>query len=343
MVDYNKNQNDFYSSDMYEGDIADSAVFNEDDSGDYKKGYKLYNFRRPDKFSKDHLRALQDLHREFSRQISLILTAYLRMRIEIEVVSTDQLTYDEFIRSMPSPMTIGIFELNPLPGQILLGVSFEVLSCIVDRMLGGLGLSEYKQRELTDIEEALSKKVIERIVKALEGAWSNIVPVQGNVVGLDNNYQMVQVASTGEIVALITFEVQIAGKYFGLIGSCVPYPVLETVLCNLSIQHIFQTKGIIATTEECQKMIDKLNTSKVDLSVLFGSADISLEEFLDLKEGDIIKLDAKTTDDLIVKVNGEKKYFARPGTLKDKVCVKITEVYDHQKDLLKHYYEKGKL
>ncbi len=343
MVDYNKNQNDLYSSDMYRDDIADSAVFNEDDSGDYKKGYKLYNFRRPDKFSKDHLRALQDLHREFSRQISLILTAYLRMRIEIEVVSTDQLTYDEFIRSMPSPMTIGIFELNPLPGQILLGVSFEVLSCIVDRMLGGLGLSEYKQRELTDIEEALSKKVIERIVKALEGAWSNIVPVQGNVVGLDNNYQMVQVASTGEIVALITFEVQIAGKYFGLISLCFPYPVLETVLGNLSTQHIFQTKGIIATTEERQKMIDKLNTSKVDLSVLFGSTDISLEEFLDLKEGDIIKLDAKTTDDLIVKVNGEKKYFARPGTLKDKVCVKITEVYDHQKDLLKHYYEKGKL
>ena len=343
MVDYNKNQNDLYSSDMYSDDIADSAAFKDDDSGDYKKGYKLYNFRRPDKFSKDHLRALQDLHREFSRQISLILTAYLRMRIEIEVVSTDQLTYDEFIRSMPSPMTIGIFELNPLPGQILLGVSFEVLSCIVDRMLGGLGLSEYKQRELTDIEEALSKKVIERIVKALEGAWSNIVPVQGNVVGLDNNYQMVQVASTGEIVALITFEVQIAGKYFGLISLCFPYPVLETVLGNLSTQHIFQTKGIIATTEERQKMIDKLNTSKVDLSVLFGSTDISLEEFLDLKEGDIIKLDAKTTDDLIVKVNGEKKYFARPGTLKDKVCVKITEVYDHQKDLLKHYYEKGKL
>lgn len=343
MVDYNKNQNDFYSSDIYDDNIAGSAVFNEDDSGDYKKGYKLYNFRRPDKFSKDHLRALQDLHREFSRQISLILTAYLRMRIEIEVVSTDQLTYDEFIRSMPSPMTICIFELNPLPGQILLGVSFEVLSCIVDRMLGGLGLSEYKQRELTDIEEALSKKVIERIVKALENAWSNIVPVQGNVVGLDNNYQMVQVASTGEIVALITFEVQIAGKYFGLISLCFPYPVLETVLGNLSTQHIFQTKGIIATTEERQKMIDKLNTSKVDLSVLFGSTDISLEEFLDLKEGDIIKLDAKTTDDLIVKVNGEKKYFARPGTLKDKVCVKITEVYDHQKDLLKHYYEKGKL
>jgi len=304
---------------------------------DYKKGYKLYNFRRPDKFSKDHLRALQDVHREFSRQISLVLTAYLRMHIEIDVVSTDQLTYDEFMRSMPSPITIGIFELNPLPGQILLGISFEVLSCIVDRMLGGVGISENMQRELTDIEEALAKKVIERTVKTLESAWSSIVPVQAHVVGLDNNYQMIQIATAGEIVALITFEVQIAGKYFGLISLCFPYPVLETVLGHISTQHIFQTKGIVATTEERQKMIQKLNTSKVDLSVLFGSCQITLADFLDVKEGDIIKLDNKTSDDLVIRLNEEKKFFARPGTLKKNLCVKITDVYDSTVDFLKSY------
>lgn len=304
---------------------------------DYKKGYKLYNFRRPDKFSKDHLRALQDVHREFSRQISLVLTAYLRMHIEIDVVSTDQLTYDEFMRSMPSPITIGIFELNPLPGQILLGISFEVLSCIVDRMLGGVGLSESRQRELTDIEEALAKKVIERTVKTLESAWSTVIPVQSEVVGLDNSYQMIQVATTGEIVALITFEVQIAGRYFGLVSLCFPYPVLENVLGHLSTQHIFQTKGIIATTEERQKMIQKLNTSKVDLSVLFGSCDITLDDFLDIKEGDILKLDNKTSEDLVVKVNGEKKFFARPGVLKNKICIRVTDRYDATVDSLKGY------
>ncbi len=318
-------------------------AFSNDNSESERKSYKLYNFRRPDKFSKDHLRALQDLHREFSRQLSLILTAYLRMRVEIEVVSTDQLTYDEFIRSMPSPMTIGIFELNPLPGQILLSLSFDILSSIVDRMLGGLGLSENKQRELTDIEEALAKKVLERIIKNLGVAWSNIIPVQGNIIGLDNNYQTVQIASPGEIVALITLEIQVAGKYFGLMSICFPYPVLETVLSNLSTQHIFQAKGIIATTEDRQKMIQKLNTSNVDVCVLFGSTEISLDEFLDLKEGDIIKLDTKLTDDLIVKVNNEKKYFARPGTLNNNICVKITEEYDHQKDLLKHYYKDNEI
>lgn len=304
---------------------------------DYKKGYKLYNFRRPDKFSKDHLRALQDVHREFSRQISLLLTAYLRMHIEIDVVSTDQLTYDEFIRSMPSPITIGIFELNPLPGQILLGISFEVLSSIVDRMLGGVGLSENKQRELTDIEEALAKKIIERTVKTLENAWSGIIPVQAEVIGLDNSYQMIQVATAGEIVALITLEVQIAGKYFGLISLCFPYPVLESVLGHLSTQHIFQTKGIIATTEERQKMIQKLNTSKVDLSVLLGSCDITLSDFLEIKEGDILRLENKTVEDLVVKVNEEKKFFARPGTVKNNLCVKISDRYDSTIDSLRGY------
>lgn len=304
---------------------------------DYKKGYKLYNFRRPDKFSKDHLRALQDVHREFSRQLSLVLTAYLRMHIEVDVVSTDQLTYDEFMRSMPSPITIGIFELNPLPGQILLGISFEVLSCIVDRMLGGVGLGESKQRELTDIEEALAKKVIERTIKTLESAWSNIIPVQAELMGLDNSYQMIQVATSGEIVALITFEVQIAGRYFGLISLCFPYPVLETVLGHLSTQHIFQSKGIVATTEERQRMIQKLNTSKVDLSVEFGSCQIPLDEFLDIKEGDIVRLDNKTSEDLVLKVNDEKKFFARPGTLKNSVCVRITNKYDEVMDSLKGY------
>lgn len=327
-----------YSPDM---DTSGDNVYNpysEDNSDDdYKKGYKLYNFRRPDKFSKDHLRALQDVHREFSRQISLVLTAYLRMHIEIDVVSTDQLTYDEFMRSMPSPITIGIFELNPLPGQILLGVSFEVLSCIVDRMLGGVGISENRQRELTDIEEALAKKVIERTVKTLESAWSTILPVQADVVGLDNSYQMIQVATSGEIVALITFEVQIAGKYFGLISLCFPYPVLENVLAQLSTQHIFQTKGIVATTEERQKMIQKLNTSKVDLSVIYGSCDITLTEFLDIKEGDIIKLENKLNEDLVVMVNEEKKFFARPGTMKNNVCIKITDRYDATVDSLKGY------
>ena len=309
----------------------------EDFSDSEHKSYKLYNFRRPDKFSKDNLRALRDIHREFSKAISLVLSGYLRMRVEIEIVSVDQLTYEEFVRSMPSPISVGVFEFEPLSGQILLGISFEVISCIVNRMLGGVGTIDAQTRELTDIEKALAKKVINIIIKQLEDSWNAIIPVSGKFISLDDNYQSIQVATAGEIVALLTFEVQIQGKHFGLFSICFPYPVLETVLGHLSTQHIFQTKGLVASNDERMKMISKINTSNVDVRVQFGQCSITLDDFLQLSEGDILKLDNRVQDDLIVKINGEKKFFARPGTLKDKVCVKITDVYDEMHELLRNY------
>ncbi len=328
--------------DMFPGDIdiadKDMLMNTFDGTDEHRKGYKLYNFRRPDKFSKDHLRGLQDIHKEFSRQLALVLTAYLRMHLEVDVVSVDQLTYDEFMRSVPNPISIAIFELNPLPGQILLGISFEVLSSIVDRMLGGVGNIESKPRELTDVEESLIKKMIERTVQTLAEAWSHVIPVDANLIGLDNNYSGIQVATPGEIVALITLEVHIAGKYYGLLSLCFPYPVLENVLSQLTTQHIFQTKGLIATSEERQKMIKKLDTSLVDIKVLFGQTEITLQDFLDLKEGDVLKLDNAATEDLIVEVNGERKFYARPGRVKDKVCVKVTDRYDYYVDALKRYF-----
>lgn len=318
--------------------LTDTNFFEDEFSDSEHKSYKLYNFRRPDKFSKDNLRALRDIHREFSKAISLVFSGYLRMRVEIEIVSVDQLTYEEFVRSMPSPISVGVFEFEPLSGQVLLGISFEVISCIVNRMLGGVGNIENQTRELTDIEKALAKKVINIIIKSLEDSWNTIIPVTGKFISLDDNYQSIQVATAGEIVALLTFEVQISGKHFGLFSLCFPYPVLETVLGHLSTQHIFQTKGLVASNDERLKMISKINTSNVDLRVQFGQCSITLDDFLQLSEGDIIKLDNKVQDDLIVKVNGEKKFFARPGTLKDKICVKITDVYDEMHELLRNYF-----
>lgn len=318
--------------------LTETNFFEDEFSDSEHKSYKLYNFRRPDKFSKDNLRALRDIHREFSKAISLVLSGYLRMRVEIEIVSVDQLTYEEFVRSMPSPISVGVFEFEPLSGQVLLGISFEVISCIVNRMLGGVGNIENQTRELTDIEKALAKKVINIIIKSLEDSWNTIIPVTGKFISLDDNYQSIQVATAGEIVALLTFEVQISGKHFGLFSLCFPYPVLETVLGHLSTQHIFQSKGLVASNDERLKMISKINTSNVDLRVQFGQCSITLDDFLQLSEGDIIKLDNKVQDDLIVKVNGEKKFFARPGTLKDKICVKITDVYDEMHELLRNYF-----
>ena len=326
-----------YNNDNFSFNFDDSQNYFSDNADENKKSFKLYNFRRPDKFSKEHLRGLQDIHREFSRQLSLNLSTYLSMPIEIDVVSVDQLTYDEFVRSMPTPVTIAILELPPLPGQVLMGMGFEVLSAIVDRMLGGIGSCEDINRELTDIEEALAKRLFERTLRNLEQAWSKIIPVSGTIRDLDNDYNKIQIATPGEIVALITFEIQVSGKYFGLMSFCFTFPFLENILTQLTTQHIFQSQGFIANSDEQKQMIKQLNTTTAPIEVIFGKCKISTKDFLSLKEGDILRLDEKITDDLIVSVSGKKKFFARPGRIKNKVCVKVTDTYDENVTIFREY------
>lgn len=305
-------------------DLLSQSIVGETESSQIKKGYKLYNFRRPDKFSKDHLKVLQDIHKEFSRQLSMALTAYLRMHIEMEVVSADQLTYMEFVNSMPMPATVGILELNPLPGQVMLYLSHEIVTSIIDRMFGGGGLSESSIRELTDIEEALILKVLDRSTKALSQAWKNIYPINGKVINIDSN-AYVQIANPSEIVALITIEIQTASKYFGLMSLCFPFPILENLLDKLSSQHIFQGQGLVGSDEDRDNIIERLNITDVDVSVVLGTTKIQMSEFMELKEGDVIKLDNKVDENLILTVNGKPKYEVRPGAIKNKLSVKVID------------------
>ena len=299
----------------------------EDISEEFKKGYKLYNFRRPDKFSKEHLRALQDIHRDFVRQLSLTLTTYLRMDVEMDIISVDQLTYDEFVCSMPPHFQNGIFKLNPLSGEISLGLSSEVLTVILDRMLGGDGSNHDFNRDLTQIEEALTKKIIEKIIKTLENSWCSVLPVKAEFTSLDNGYHVVPITTSGEIVALISFEIRLGSKNFGLINLCFPYPVLETVLQKLTPQYIFQHTNVVSNEIGRNEILNKIYPANLDLSVVLGTAKVLINDVLELKEGDVIKLDQKIDEKLYVLIDNKKKFEAMPGRKDGRICVKIADRY----------------
>lgn len=290
-----------------------------------RRNYKLYNFRRPDKFSKEHLRALQTIHENFARQLGLVLTAYLRTTVELDVVSVDQLTYDEFIRSMPSPMSVSILELEPLPGQVLMGFGYEVTSCIIDRMLGGPGVSELKARELTDIEQSLIKRVIDRSLTSLEEAWRSMMQVNVMMVGMEESYALIQVATPGEIVALVTFEITVANKDSGLISLCIPYPVVEGVIGQLSAQRIFHGQKGEVPVEQQEQVLNKLNYAKMPVNVYLGGTSITVKDLLGLNVGDVVKLDIEAKNNLLMMVNGRPKFFCRPGTVKKNLAVYVTE------------------
>ncbi|MFN8615068.1 MAG: flagellar motor switch protein FliM [Vampirovibrionales bacterium] len=293
-----------------------------------KLSYKLYNFRRPDKFSKDHLRALQTIHESFCRQISLVLTTYLRAGVTMDVVSVDQLTYEEFVRSMPSPMTVAILEMQPLPGQTLLGFGFEVTSAIIDRMLGGKGGSDQRPRELTDIEQALIKRVVERTLTSLEEAWQSMMDVQIFMVGMEENYSMIQVVTPGEIVALVTFEIKIANKDSGLISLCIPYPVVEETIDQLSAQRIFRGQQMESTAQDQERLLNKLHYAKVPVQVHLAGTKVRVNDLLALQVGDVLRLDRRAEEPLLMSINNKPKFFCRPGTFRNHMAVTITDDVD---------------
>ena len=306
-----------------ENDLSvDSPISNE-----FKRGCKLYNFRRPDKFSKEHLKALQDIHRDFVRHLATILTAYLRMEVEIDVISVDQLTYEEYICSMPSHVQNMIFKLNPLSGEVSMGMSPEVLAVVLDRMLGGSGVISDHGKELTQIEELLTIKFVEKIIKILEEAWSTILPVKSEFVTLANGYHSVPITTSGEIVTLISFEVRLGQKNFGLMNICFPYPVLETVLPKLTPQYIYQHTNVAANEIGKNETLERIKTAELEMQVILGMAKIEINDVLDLKVDDVIKLDQKLNGELVACINKKKKFNVIPGALQNKVCVKIMQQY----------------
>lgn len=292
-----------------------------------QKNYKLYNFRRPDKFSKDHLRALQTIHETFARQVGLLLTAFLRMHAEIEVVSVDQLTYDEFVRSMPRPITVGVLEFHPLPGKLLFGLGFEITMCMVNRMLGGNGEVNTKPREMTDIELSLVKRILDRVLSCLEDAWRSVLDVSISLDGLEESYSLIQISSPGEIVALVTLEVTLGGKDNGLMSLCIPYPVLEEVLNQFSNQHIFH-KQTEQRPQDQEQLLYQMNYARLPINVVLGGGSLTVRDLLQLEVDDVIKLDRNAHSDLLLCVNGTPKFFCRPGTRKDKVAVRITDAVE---------------
>lgn len=297
------------------------------DNDEYKRGAKLYNFRRPDKFSKEHLKALQDIHRDFVKHLATVMTGYLRMEVEIDVISVDQLTYEEYICSMPSHVQNVIFKLNPLSGDISMGMSPEVLSVILDRMLGGAGTGGSTGKELTQIEELLTIKFVEKIIKILEEAWATIVPMKSEFVALANGYHSMPITTSGEIVTLISFEVRLGQKNFGLMNICFPYPVLETVLPKLTPQYIYQHASVAANEIGKNETLDRIKNTELEMEVILGTTSVLVNDVLELKVGDVIKLDQRLNEELVACINKKRKFFAVPGVIQNRLCIKITDQY----------------
>ncbi|ACB84988.1 flagellar motor switch protein FliM [Natranaerobius thermophilus] len=301
---------------------------------DTQQKVKPYDFRRPAKFSKDQIRTLQMINENFARLLSTYLSAYLRSYVEIELASVDQVTYDEFMRSLTNPTIMGIFSAPPMEGKSLMEMNPNIAFAVIDRLMGGPGETFESTGELTEIEEAVARKIFNRMLDSMLEAWKNVGELEPEFERIENNPQFTQIISPNEIVAVVAFSVKV-GEAEGLFNVCLPYIFLEPVIDRLSARFWFATghqKKI--TEEESQALKNRLHKTQVPVKAELARTRISVKEFLNLQEGDVISLNKPFESEIDLIVGKKTKFKGKPGSIKNKLAVQITQIVREGDDSL---------
>lgn len=314
--------------------ISTGEVEPEEVSQTEQRKVKIYDFRRPDKFSKDQIRTLQMMHETFARLTTTALSAQLRALVGVHVASVDQLTYEEFVRSIPNPTTLAIVNMDPLKGSAVLEIDPSITFTIIDKLFGGTGEPTKISRELTDIELSVMEGIVVRILGNLREAWSNVIDLRPRLGNIETNPQFAQIVPPNEMVVLITLETKV-GDVEGMTNLCLPYITIEPVISKLSAQFWFSSVRKGTTDENLQIIQNRLENVALDVVAEIGNVQVSVEEVLNLTPGDVIKLhNTKTDSDMILKVENRRKFKCRPGLVGNRLAVQIGERIDEVPDEL---------
>jgi flagellar motor switch protein FliM len=291
------------------------------DSGEYK--IKVYDFKRPDKFSKDQLRAIQMIHESFARQLSTVMSTLIRSIVSAEVASVDQLAYEEFLNSLVQPTVIGTLEMYPFNGNALLEVNPNLIFAIIDRLLGGKGEFSGKARELTDIEKTVTERVFMRMLELLEESWSTVVDVRLRFESMESTPFFVQICPPRDMVLLVIMKLKV-GDVEGMISLCIPYFLMEPMIDKLSSQQWFVSTSRKSDEGARENLMKTLNLVKVPVGLELGHTILSLADVYNLQAGDVIKLDESVHSDVDVRVGNYVRFKARPGTVEGRLAVEVT-------------------
>ncbi|MHB8620775.1 MAG: flagellar motor switch protein FliM [Chloroflexota bacterium] len=290
------------------------------------KDVKLYDFRRPDKFSRAQMRTLQTLHETFGRLLTSSLAGTLRMPLTINLASIEQGIYDEFLQGLKSPTVLNIISLEPLPGSAVLELEMNLAYAFIERLLGGAGRAWSRSRELTDLEIVLVKGLGTAMVANLKDAWMNVMDIEPKLEDITLSPQFARVALPTEAVLTIVFEIRVS-DVTGTISLCFPFPVLEPVLPRLNPQLWISGARRAALKDSAELIKKNMDSVKVPLSVELGGVDLGMDDLLKLQAGDVMRLDSLANQQLDVLIGGERKFQGRPGVVGQRVSIQITGLH----------------
>lgn len=283
---------------------------------------KPYDFRRPGKFNKDSIHTLVVIHDTFARLLQGQLSAALRTRVQASVRSTNQYTYGEFTQLLPNPTVVAQFEMTPLPGSCLVELSHNIAYAIIERVFGGQGSDSQPQRALSEIEAGVIQRMVQDMFGPLQESWRNVAEVKPAMGSLETNPLFLQAAAPSEAVVAITLSVDI-GEHKGHMALVFPFTTVEPVLARLST-HRWLESVRPANEDERRTIRRSVESTMVKVHAELGRTRVRVQEFVDLKVGDLIMLETKTSDPVPVYVGDRLVFYGRPGIIGRQMSVQVT-------------------
>ena len=293
------------------------------DKGD--RQVKNYDFKRPAKFSKEHLRTLEIIYEHYGRLLATNLPVYLRKNIQVTVASSETVTFSEFTNALSNPVILGIINFQPLGGNIILDLAANLGFAMIDRMLGGKGVPLEKNRDFSEIEMTIIEKLMIISMQLMREPWKNVLDISPVLDRIETNPQFAQVIAPNEMIAIVTLNMKI-GDVEGFMNVCLPYFTLESVMDRLNTKYWFSTMQ--EDNDENYELYIESLIKRVDVpvKVIMGKSSVSVNDFVNLQPGDIIRLDSNIDSELDVYVGNIRKFNAVPGTNKDKYAARITKI-----------------
>lgn len=305
---------------LSEGDLDVDQIQWEDE-----KQVKNYDFSRPTKFSKEHLRTLEIIFEHYSRLISTNLPVYLRKNVQVSVASSETVTFSEFSNALSNPSVLGIVNFAPLNGNIIIEIATNLCYTMLDRMLGGSGQPLEKSRDFSDIELTILQKLLVMFTQLMREPWKNVVEISPVLSRLETNPQFAQVIAPSDMIAIVTLNMKI-GDVEGMVNICLPFFTLEDVMDKLNTKYWFSTMQENHDEHYEEYIESMIRRVDIPIKAVLGRSTISVNDFLNLQVGDCIRLDSRVDTDMNVYVGNIKKFTALPGTDRDSYAVQITSV-----------------
>ena len=290
-----------------------------------EKPVKNYDFVRPSKFSKEHLRTLEIIFEHYGRLLATNLPIFLRKNIQVEVMNSEAVTYMEFSNSLSNPVLLGIVDFSPLETNIIVEMASNLGFAMVDRMLGGEGEPLDKIRDFSEIELLIIERVMTSCVELLREPWANVLDVHPRLERIETNSQFAQIISPSEMIAIVTVNIKI-GDVEGLMNVCLPFITLEPVMDKLNTKFWYSSQKEKTGVSYSDAVETLINRAKIPIKAVLGNSVITVADFSQLQVGDIVRLDTKVDEELDVFVGDIKKFSALPGASGKDYAVRVTQI-----------------